>query len=496
MKKLTNLELKRAVKERIQRKKSYQSLMRQSISQSKDWVLKRAKAFSWKSPQFIVGILGAVLIIGGVTAYASTTSAAVYIVVNGERTGLVSSPQEGKNLVDSILYKDGQAVGQTAMTHDQIEYESVRVKNSTLRQEKASEQDLQSTLTYYVYGTELSISGTPVAVLPNEEELQKVLKDYQDFYTKPSDSNKVNSVKFEEEFSSRQIETTPDKVQSAEVALAILTSGKSTTKEYTVQSGDSWWLVARKNNMRTKEVLAGNPGATEDSVLHEGEKINLVEVQPYLTVTSEGVRTVTEIIPFEVVTKTDYNLASGKSVVKQQGSDGSKQVTYSYVERNGKTIDQEVLNEDTVTKPVTQVVSKGPARTTVSYVSRGSGQISGLVWPASGSISSYYGYRHGGFHTGVDIATDKGDPYVAAAAGTVVAAGWDGGYGKTILIDHGNGVMTRYAHSTQLLVSTGQYVNKGQTIGLVGSTGNSTGPHLHFEVIINGDTVNPLSYLR
>ncbi|MDI6880631.1 MAG: M23 family metallopeptidase, partial [Desulfitobacteriaceae bacterium] len=84
---------------------------------------------------------------------------------------------------------------------------------------------------------------------------------------------------------------------------------------------------------------------------------------------------------------------------------------------------------------------------------------------------------------------------VAAAAGTVVSAGWDGGYGKMILIDHGNGVMTRYAHSSQLLVSVGQRVAKGQTIGLVGVTGNTTGPHLHFEVISNGSTLNPLSYL-
>lgn len=150
-------------------------------------------------------------------------------------------------------------------------------------------------------------------------------------------------------------------------------------------------------------------------------------------------------------------------------------------------------------QPVSQVIAKGPSRSPVMVAyttSRGSGSISGIASPLSGSINSYYGSRGGGFHTGIDIGGDTGEPYSAAASGTIVAAGWSGGYGKMILIDHGNGVMTRYGHSSRLLVSVGQHVSKGQTIGLVGSTGNTTGPHLHFEVIRNGDTTNPLNYLR
>lgn len=496
MKRLAKLDITRAVKERIRQIQTYQNQFKRSIPNLKERLSKTAGSVSFKSPKVIGGLVALSLILGGIAVFASTTTSAVYIVINDERAGLVSSSEEGKNLVDSILIKDGQAVSQVAQTHDQVEYEAVRVKNSTFLNERATEEDVRSKLTYYVYGTELSIAGTPIAVLPSNEDLERLLKDYQDFYTEPSDTNTVNSVKFEEEYSSRQIETTPDQIKSVDEVLAILLAGQTNSQEYTVQAGDSWWLIARKNDMKTKDVLAGNPGATEDTVLHQGDKINLVDVQPYLTVTSEGVRTVTETIPFDVVTKTDFNLASGKSVIKEYGSDGSKKVTYSYVEKNGKVVSQEVVDEEVITKPVTQVVAKGPKQTTVSYVSRGSGQISGLIWPVSGRISSYYGYRWSGFHTGLDIAADRGDPFAASAAGTVVSAGWDGGYGKSILIDHGNGVMTRYAHATQLLVSSGQYVSKGQTIGLVGSTGNSTGPHLHFEVIINGDTVNPLSYLR
>lgn len=248
--------------------------------------------------------------------------------------------------------------------------------------------------------------------------------------------------------------------------------------------------------MLTKEVLAGNPGMDEDTTIKVGEKLNIVKVEPYLTVVSKGIYTGTETIPFDVTTKTDYSLPSGTSVITKEGKDGSKSVTYSYVQENGKNIEKNVLEETILEKPVTQVVAKGPtyASTNVA-LSRGTGKVSGLSWPLRGGLTSYYGYRWGSFHTGLDIDGDTGEPFVAAASGTVSAAGTSGGYGKMIIIDHGNGVATRYAHASKLNVSVGQKVEKGETIGLVGSTGNSTGSHLHFEVIINGSTVNPLNYL-
>jgi len=216
-------------------------------------------------------------------------------------------------------------------------------------------------------------------------------------------------------------------------------------------------------------------------------------------VVSEGVRTETETIPFDVVTEMDASIPSGQSKVKQAGNDGQKEVQYSYVQKNDKVVSETVKDEKILKEALSQVIAKGPERekVTVAYSRGSSGRIaSGLLWPLRGRITSYYGYRGSEFHTGLDIDGDKGDPYVAAGSGKVVSAGWNGNYGYAILIDHGNGIMTRYAHSTKLLVSSGQSVSKGQTIGLVGSTGRSTGSHLHFEVIINGDTVNPLNSLR
>ena len=132
-----------------------------------------------------------------------------------------------------------------------------------------------------------------------------------------------------------------------------------------------------------------------------------------------------------------------------------------------------------------------------------SGASSGEVflWPASGPISSPYGKRvhpisgANGFHTGIDIAAGKGAPIVASKSGTVAFSGVQSGYGNVVIVDHGGGVQTLYAHADTLLVSKGQKVSRGQKIATVGSTGNSTGPHLHFEVRINGKHTDPMGYL-
>lgn len=120
------------------------------------------------------------------------------------------------------------------------------------------------------------------------------------------------------------------------------------------------------------------------------------------------------------------------------------------------------------------------------------------IWPSSGVVTSPYGLRWGGtdFHPGMDIADDMGTPIVATADGVVTVAGWNsGGYGNMVDIDHGNGIMTRYGHGSQVVVVAGQHVRKGQLIMYMGSTGFSTGPHVHYEVHVNGQTVNPVGYL-
>jgi murein DD-endopeptidase MepM/ murein hydrolase activator NlpD len=133
-----------------------------------------------------------------------------------------------------------------------------------------------------------------------------------------------------------------------------------------------------------------------------------------------------------------------------------------------------------------------------SRTSFGTGRISGrgFAWPVAGRhITSPYGRRWGGFHTGIDIDCNYGDPIWAAKGGKVVAAEWGGGYGRMIIIDHGNGVATLYAHQSRLYAREGQRVEQLQKVGACGETGNATGTHLHFEVRINGNPVNPRPYL-
>jgi murein DD-endopeptidase MepM/ murein hydrolase activator NlpD len=120
---------------------------------------------------------------------------------------------------------------------------------------------------------------------------------------------------------------------------------------------------------------------------------------------------------------------------------------------------------------------------------------SGFIWPASGPVTSPFGWRWGRMHEGIDIGAPYGAPIHAAAAGTVVYCGWMSGYGNLVAIDHGGGISTAYGHQSSIAVACGQHVDQGQTIGYIGSTGHSTGPHLHFEVRVNGNPVDPLGYL-
>ena len=123
----------------------------------------------------------------------------------------------------------------------------------------------------------------------------------------------------------------------------------------------------------------------------------------------------------------------------------------------------------------------------------------GMAWPVAGRITSYFGYRYHPilhftrFHAGVDFGASWGSPIVAAADGQVAASGWAGGYGRQVRIWHGSGLMTTYSHMSEIVAASGSFVRRGQLIGYVGSSGLSTGPHLHYEVLKNGTPVNPLS---
>ena len=211
--------------------------------------------------------------------------------------------------------------------------------------------------------------------------------------------------------------------------------------------------------------------------------------------------------PFETVRRKSSSLPQGTTQVLREGKNGKAKVTELLTYIDGQQTVRSILTSKTLVAPVNEILLVGTNDLTEGY--SGSPFASGFVWPTIGaySLSSRFGYRSArisgwSFHGGVDIVKagghSSGMPVVAAASGTVVVAqkGYRG-YGHTVVIDHGNGLQTRYAHMQpgSLFVRVGQSVSQGQQVGRIGSTGNVTGPHLHFEVLKHGAKVNPLNYI-
>lgn len=214
----------------------------------------------------------------------------------------------------------------------------------------------------------------------------------------------------------------------------------------------------------------------------------------------------TREISYEVKTEYDDSQSSSYKKVKTEGKNGEEEVTIRTTFTDGMQTDAVETDSKIITKAVDEVVVKGSKdgvveeSSSVSKSSSGSSASGTFCWPVpyTHSISSYYEWRWGRMHNGIDIASGgiSGQPIVASDGGTVIQAGDKGdGYGNYVIIDHGNGYKTLYGHCSSLAVSYGQYVSQGETIGYVGSTGNSTGPHLHFEIIYNSNKLNPLQFV-
>ena len=207
-----------------------------------------------------------------------------------------------------------------------------------------------------------------------------------------------------------------------------------------------------------------------------------------------GVKTVSVIttdteIPFSKETVKTSKQLVGYSKVTTEGQNGISRKTESVETLNGEEISRTELSAEVIKEPVTEVTTVGTAR---SSAEKSAGFISPLK-KGSFTVSAYYGDGRG--HKGIDLAANKGTSIYAVSGGTVTYAGYDGDYGYSVIIDHGNGLKTRYAHASSLCVSKGQTVSQGEVIAYVGSTGYSTGNHLHFEVMVNGAHVNPASYI-
>ena len=283
-----------------------------------------------------------------------------------------------------------------------------------------------------------------------------------------------------------------------------LNSKKSAAQYYTVQAGDTVSGIAQKYKMPTSQLFALNPGLNEN--IHIGQQLLLSREVSYIQVQVTKTETRTVSVPYETVEEKTTSLYSGTKRTKTKGQNGEQIVTELVTYVDGVRTSVKEVSRQTTKAPVNEVVQVGTKKAVSGYTGSYSTTSYGkrFIWPAVGaySTSSGFGYRRSGYHGGVDIVKPGGHStgalVVAAASGTVVTAGYHSSYGYHVVINHGNGLSTLYAHMLKgsLKVSAGQHVSAGQAIGNIGSTGNVTGPHLHFEVRVSGKRVNPMPYLR
>lgn len=273
---------------------------------------------------------------------------------------------------------------------------------------------------------------------------------------------------------------------------------KEVVKQVTDQYRNEKTVHAQIEEKTALREMTLKNGAKKPEILTVEEAAEAITSGREMTVRTTEVVKEKEPITFKrVVEKTD-ELFEGQSIIKRKGKEGLKEVTRKVTRENGRMVEETVLEEKLLKKARAEVTLAGtaeaPVPIAVSESSRQKGNGSLAAPLTSIKVTSGFGPRWGRTHLGVDLGMPAGEPVLASDSGTVIFSGYSGSYGNLVKLDHGNGMVTYYAHCSSLLVSQGQSVEKGQTIAQVGSTGNSTGPHLHFEVRINGQNVDPMGY--
>ncbi|WP_017378783.1 M23 family metallopeptidase [Paenisporosarcina sp. TG-14] len=305
-----------------------------------------------------------------------------------------------------------------------------------------------------------------------------------------TNETRIVDVLIKESISGVTQSTQPDSVMTVDQAVNHLQKGGLEEKTYTVRAGDVISKIAADHKLTNDELTKLNDTIDDNSAIQIGQELKVTAFKPLTNIEVVREKKETKKIEFKNQVKQSSAMLKGDSKVVQKGNKGAKELTYKTVEKNGIQVSQSIQKEKIIKEVTNNIVLKG----TKVIPSRGTGKFS---WPAQGGyISSEMGQRWGSKHRGIDIARPSGFTIKAADNGVVVSAGKDGTYGNKVLVDHKNGYQTLYAHLASIKVSVGQTVPVGAKLGVMGSTGRSTGTHLHFEVIKNGKNVNPLSYLQ
>jgi murein DD-endopeptidase MepM/ murein hydrolase activator NlpD len=434
-----------------------------------------------------------------------------HVYVDGKKIGTVREKSVVDRAVEQHLQNAKGKKGDFAFTlNESIELKPEKMFRPQFDNEAAREA-LSKTLTVSLEAYRLVIDGQTVAYVSSEKEAEDILlklkldhvsKEELDEIEKNKAENKeveipelqpgeskVVDIDFSTPILIRKAQTSLNELVSVDEAITRIKEGTLHTKEHIIQEGETVESITEKYHLTMEQFFTLNPRLVLVPVIRTGEQVTVTEKKPFTQVlVYEATRTQNEI-PFKIEKQEDSTLEKGEVKTVQQGQKGLEDVTFTVRKSNGMTIQKDILNKEQVKVPVPEIQKIG----TKVIPSKGTGSLS---WPAVGGyISSHMGSRWGRQHKGMDIARPSNRSILAADNGTVAFAGWDGDYGNKIIINHNNGMRTIYAHLSSISVSTGDVVQKGSKIGVMGSTGQSTGVHLHFEVYKNGVLQNPEDYL-
>lgn len=440
----------------------------------KSWLDKQPDTFK----RTLSGVLVVLMVFGLVSVAAARGACAV--LVDGKVVAVVKDKATAEAVMSSLIEEQQDKVAGVKIKQ-RVTYKVVGSENSNLVSNNKCKELLAQNLTFEATAVGIRVNGGLKAAVKDRAAANQVLEKIKQTYQ----IDKGYTTSFKQKVDLVDLPVKADRVLSVEQAVKYLKGDSDKPRYYTVKDGDTLWDIAKSFDVTPEELQAANPGFTPER-MQISQQLKMVGVlDPIVDTVATAEKTVQEDIVLAQQVKKNPQLPYGKTKVIQQGEKGLREVTYRIVAVNGMETDRKVLNEKVLKEAKPQIVERS-SQTMVA--SRG-------VSRPSGAILSSFGKRNGRMHTGVDLAIPYGSPVRAAQAGKVIRAGWYGGYGKCVEVSDGNGMVTRYAHLSGIDVSVGQSVEKGAVVGKVGSTGRSTGPHLHFEVIVNGVPRNPVGYL-
>jgi murein DD-endopeptidase MepM/ murein hydrolase activator NlpD len=437
---------------------------------------------NWKKRIILLAIFFT-LLAGTLIIFLTKTYA---VNVDNKYVGIVKSKSAVQDILNEIIKEAETRYGTEIFVSSQISYKDVFLTSKNRIADNELRSRIESSVSLTARAFAITADGKDMAYLKDKPSAEKVLDRIKAPYLQ-SEEDGAN-VGFLENVGIAEREVSVNELKGSEESFSQLTLQSNDFKEYTVQEGDIVGRIAEKFGLTVEEIQKVNPGIDIDNI-SIGQKLTIKAPRYVINVKKSSYKTAEQKISYEVEYENTQELYKGDSKVKVKGAEGKKLVKTELVSINGILEKTNILSENILEAPKTEIVLRG-TKERPKTVATGV-----FAKPSRGSISSRFGLRWSRQHTGIDLAAPKGTPNKAADGGVVIFAGWDGSYGRLIIINHGNGLTTYYAHNDTIKVKKGQKVAKGDVIGTAGTTGNVTGPHLHFEVRKNGTPVDPSKYV-